>query len=571
MASDLDSPDPLGLSLTKEPISSPTKSFRKPTTPRKALAESHGNAQVQHFYLTTPRRNTSSSPTKSSARAQSAVSPWRIKVTVEAEPENMMPDSPSKRLDGRTITTTVPLKEAADSSPPAAKRGRGRPRKSLEGPVKRSGTPKPKAVGRKSATQDTMEENKQTRSTKTATTPKKARGRPRKSIGSSPARSEMPDVDKQENAVRDFATASSGIEPSSGASVKNIVPRKRGAPSNSSSTTPVKDKCDSLVSMHQSSGVQLPDSGSSISNGRPAKRRSLDKTEETEAESPSEELDELHTVNQQDEHFDISLWQSNLAKDDEDMWRSMIRQDSLALKNTAEEEGTSDQDEDDKDVAANDPTDNHQEFDSILESEGFSMVSVSSLPSAQQHSGSWVNHEDGTDGPKTRPTPAQVLSSVNPNTHSQLRTPSLASSTSSMPPPPIPLSRPHDSPRPMTKPTDGTPRLGRVVRAGIALQGVLSPSNSTSQVGSAENSTLSASSSAMSSKDRMDQLFDGFGAGTRRELRAGLRLGEELAKRQQRDQDGEKFKERAEDDVFSQDPDHCMCFRFLKSCFQCLF
>lgn len=567
MASDLDSPDPLGLSLTKEPVSSPTKLPRKPTTPRKALGESHGNAQIQHFYLTTPRRNPSSSPTKSSAGAQSVISPWRIKLTVEAEPENTMPDSPSKRLDERIITTTVPLKEAAGSSPPAAKRGRGRPRKSLDGPVKRSGTPKPKAVGRKKATQDAKEDDTQNRSTKTATTPKKARGRPRKSIGSSPTRSEIANLDKQENAVRDHALASSGENSSTGASMKNIVPRKRGAPSNSSSTTPVKDKSDSLVFMHQSSGVQQPDSGLSITNGRPAKRRSLDKTENIEIESPSEEVDDLHTVYQQNELSDVSMQQSNLAKDDEDMWRSMIRQDSLPLEDTAAEGGTSDQDEDDEDMAANDPTDEHQEFDSILESEGFSMVSVSSLPSAQQHSRSSVTHKDGSvlaDGSISGLTPAQVLPGANSNTRSQVRTPSLASSTSSMPPPPIPLSRPRESPRPMTKPTDGTPRLGRVVRAGIALQGVLSPSNSTSQVSSASGSNLSASSSAKSSKDRMDNLIDGFGAGTRRELRAGLRLGEELAKRQQRDQDEETSKERAEDDVFSQSLDRGMCCRPLR-------
>ena len=288
----------------------------------------------------------------------------------------------------------------------------------------------------------------------------------------------------------------------------------------------------------------------------------MDKADDAETESHLGEVDGQHSSYQQDEQSHLSIQQSNLAQDDEDMWRSTIRQDSLPLKNTAEEGDTSDHDQDDEDMAANDPTDEHHEFDSILESEGFSMVSVSSLPSAQQHSGNVVNRENESvhaDRPSSVITPAKVLDTLNLNTSSQLRTPSLASSTSSMPPPPIPLTRPRESPRPMTRPTDGTPRLGRVVRAGIALQGVLSPSNSTSQISSASISNSSASS-VKSSKDRMDNLFDGFGAGTRRELRAGLRLGEELAKRQQRDQDGETFKERAEDDVFSQNPDHGMCY-----------
>lgn len=559
MASDLSSvlssPDPLGLSLTNDHTSSPTKSPKKPITPRKALSESHGNAQVQHFYLTTPSpgRNPPSSPIKSSVTSQSATSPWRIKVTVEAEPEVTMPDSPSKRLTERKFTTTVPLKEAAGSSPPAAKRGRGRPRKSLDEPSKRSGTPKPKAIGKKKAAHGAKEEAPEVQPVEKVT-PKKARGRPRKSIGSSPAKSDVEDLHSQKAVtdLQDIISEGTDTTTKSPGPRGAIVPRKRAAHERSSHTTPLKSPSGSAGAVHASSMTRLTNLSSDTAKGRPAKRRSLEKTEEAgESELPG--AAHGHDVtNSNDDQPDLSVQQSALAIADEDMWRSMIRRDSLPPDDTAGEEANSYQSRDDVLMTGNDPTEEHQEFDSILESEGFSMVSVSSLPSAQQHSGCSTGHNFLVNQPTFGSTPAQVLANERPNTSSQLRTPSLASSTSSMPPPPIPSARARDSPRPLTKPTDGTPRLGRVVRAGVALQGVLSPGNNNSQASSSASKSDSSapSSSAMSSKDRIDNLFEGFGAGTRRELRAGLRLGEELAKRQQTET---TFKERVEDDVFLQD------------------
>jgi hypothetical protein len=65
------------------------------------------------------------------------------------------------------------------------------------------------------------------------------------------------------------------------------------------------------------------------------------------------------------------------------------------------------------------------------------------------------------------------------------------------------------------------------VRAGIALQGVLSPKPS-----SEKSRPKSPGGPQGTPKQRLDHLFEGFDSGTRRELRAGLRFGEELAKRQ---------------------------------------
>lgn len=229
-----------------------------------------------------------------------------------------------------------------------------------------------------------------------------------------------------------------------------------------------------------------------------------------------------------------------------------------------------------------DPTDEHEEFDSILESEGFSMVSISSIPSAQQdlgspaeaeravqfetsesQSGSMQANQSGlltTKVPSeghsslarhlrspllqrlSGPEESQVLSYLpssppvfdpqyQPKALVQRETPSMIPSSPSLPPPKQSVPLPQ-SPRSLDNPTDDTPKLTRVVRAGIALQGVLSPSKASGSCGSPVQSRLSSSSSTKSPKERLDDLFSGFGAGTRRELRAGLRLGEELAKNQ---------------------------------------
>ncbi|KAL8781290.1 MAG: hypothetical protein Q9213_006065 [Squamulea squamosa] len=176
-------------------------------------------------------------------------------------------------------------------------------------------------------------------------------------------------------------------------------------------------------------------------------------------------------------------------------------------------------------------------LDSIIESEGFSMVSVTSLPSAQVPSGVGAESkfspiESSLSSSKTRVTPAV---------------------TSKLPsPPPLPkVGTAQQSVRELDKPTSGTPRLGRVVRAAIALQGVLSPARQrhTSAALAPWLDHSSPMSSTTSPKERLDELFNGFGPGTRRELRAGLRLGEELAKRQ--NPETYRAPQQAHEDVFA--------------------
>lgn len=189
--------------------------------------------------------------------------------------------------------------------------------------------------------------------------------------------------------------------------------------------------------------------------------------------------------------------------------------------------------EEQKDV---DPTNEHYDYDTILESEGFSMVSVESLGSAGNQCNESAKHQS-------------ILSDRND-------TPAIDSSPSEPPAPqnanPQPLSRHMEEPR------EGTPKLARVVRAGVALQGVLSPGDRSQRLGSPFGKSREATSPALSSpvskkaspKQRLDNLFSGFGAGTRRELRAGLRLGEELAKKQQKLAQETESNSGVDEDVF---------------------
>ena len=178
------SPDPLGV-LSKE-ILNPTSPRRQQNlenlTPRKALLETNSNIHLQEFYLTNPPALSSrgSSPTKAISQAENPVSPWRIRVTVEAErdepAENTLRsyNNTYQRAIERTTTTTVPLKDADDSPMDSPKKHRGRPRKSLNSPLKKAGTPKPKAAGLRRDVPAISPMEVDTKS------PKKPRGRPRK-------------------------------------------------------------------------------------------------------------------------------------------------------------------------------------------------------------------------------------------------------------------------------------------------------------------------------------------------------------------------------------------------------
>lgn len=264
------------------------------------------------------------------------------------------------------------------------------------------------------------------------------------------------------------------------------------------------------------------------------------------------------------------------------------------------------QDEVEVQAPASDPTDEHVGFDTILESEGFTMIDLESIPSARH----FITSPDSAEHPTTensannrspavpvqsrpvtypvlappsslkeqpssiqlskgiRPPPTPIpsylappeegeadLSSTvpssppidpiqeNPVHRSTLLVPSPLrqahtpqEATKSSPKLPSPPYQPPKIEKLLTKEDlkQTPPRLGRVVRAGIALQGLLSPKQKTPflEPSPIPNTTTLANGSACAPLGRLDNIFNGFDSGTRRELRAGLRFGEELAKRQ---------------------------------------
>ena len=524
----LSSPDPLGMSNSSIFSHTPTKKSRQPLiTPRKALREASGNPQVQEFYIDTPPNPTRNASPKKSPRQRQSTSPWRIRLTVQAEPIDEKPDkSPKKRLTERTTTTTVPLKGGDDTPPAVEKKGRGRPRKSLDGPVKRSGTPKPKAGGRRRTISGSPRKQKADVYSEMATPPKKPRGRPRKSMESKDVESGWALSQKDD---LDVWLGSSLVGGEDTAEIKSKATRTRSR-GRRQEITPIKVAVDSdTESGSSSAGItgDIPKEPAWTLGSRQDERDQIDQKlyGSYEALKPKKEKSLVS---------ELSQGQPILGPNDLHGVGSVIH------TNARSPSPHSDNAQDSTDF---DPTAQHQEYDSILESEGFSMVSVSSLPSM------------GSDSV----SPRQNYGSVYEHTPTFISSPSVPLAPE--------VAKAPSSPRQLEIPSEGTPKLARVVRAGIALQGVLSPKDRSQKLGSPfqesrkpspflaaepapQGEILRRDVKDRSPEDRSADLFRGFGAGTRRELKAGLRLGEELAKRQQRTSQGSVADSKERDDSF---------------------
>lgn len=196
-----------------------------------------------------------------------------------------------------------------------------------------------------------------------------------------------------------------------------------------------------------------------------------------------------------------------------------------------------------------DPTDDHEEFDSIMESEGFTMISLDTLPSAKQH-GLGSSARTATDNPskilrdRENGRIGEQLKRKLPGTISDLRNDNQSSIRSSpagegYSPAPNTLARRQSPPAvvsypdlpttfSLVKPVSPPKRkpltsLSKLVRVGMALQGPFRPP---------ENEW--AGDSNINRKERLDDIFGTFSPDTRRELRAAMALGQELATRQTR-------------------------------------
>ena len=559
------SPDPLGIPDENLCNLSPSKPKRPSIPPRKPLSNTTGNTHVQDFYVTTPSAKAGKSTSTKDLKWRNEVeSPWRIRLTVQAEQLNNDDTGAAPiHFTESTTTTTVPLK---DDNPEATdgKRGRGRPRKSLDNVPKRTGTPNPKVETRRK----TMPDMQATKAEEAwvPTPPKNPRKRGKKDVQG-----------QHERSVFDVDMSGSPTNTPKGQTLNRVVntkpfPRTKNR-SRRKEITPMKMmKHPELESKIRA--TDTPSTGRSSSQSRHDECPSS-----TTSHRTREKI--LERSNQSFLPYNIdqpasSLGRSTLDFEDEKMWRSMIRQDSVSPAATKISLGA---------LQTNvDPTEEHLEYDTILESEGFSMVSVESLHSSGNKAEESTQEEGSgkaqsiqrpkmtrsptmdfiqpNDSGSSRPLELQTLASVDDISVSQapqgtsktvssnFQTPENAIDALSPPSKPM-LSNSHTSQRTIDEPTEGTPKIERVIRAGTALQAVPSPreqeqihrstslaspfnnSENSSRISGVNLSISESEGSPLILRNQAAGIYDGFSAATRRELKAGLRLGEELLKRQQ--------------------------------------
>ncbi|KAI8935295.1 hypothetical protein NX059_007883 [Plenodomus lindquistii] len=518
------SPDPLAMSMDENT----TQAIRHKAAGRTPLMTNSSSKQNRTLEISGMDLD---SPAKSmvlnTPRAGGA-SPWRIKVTVQAEPgsdeENTM--SPSVKRVTRTKTTTVPLKDPDAQSP--VKRPRGRPRKSDTGIAakpRRNGTPVKKTARSKSRDASVGAAGSSAADVDTDVPPKKRRGRPRKSI-------QPPTEDEETLNIQDLVSDDEMF-----ANLTPVPPANSKATGSKKTTrfaTPKVASSEETADITQH--AEAPSDTTPEINlgerlhgrkGTPhAKKTSL--LSET-AHDGSDEGSEMLTPSSEEDEPELQVYDPDKQAADEQANptpRQIFEEEEEThnIDNYAFDEGTTRMPDD----------------TTVLDSENFSMISVDSLPSNGGFS-SPPKPED-SQGPTNRSigtlldTISGLSSVVPPRTVVQL-----GSSHSSVTSNPTERLRSTASPRystpvvedieqpseppaiqvaPPAIPKAVTPHIDRVVTAGVALQGLVDTNRTTPDP---------LQKTHDEKRDQLDDLFRGFSEGTRKELHAGLRLGEQLA------------------------------------------
>jgi hypothetical protein len=549
------SPDPLAISFNNN------KPTRK-ATPRRPLISTSPSKQnrrssVSEFEF--------SSPTKAmimnTPRVGSA-SPWRIKVTVQAEPgsDDENAQSPTVERFTRTQTTTIPLKDPDASSP--VKRGRGRPRKSDTGVVsrtKRAGTPIKRAPRSKSRDRSAGAADASGADVDTDAPPKRKRGRPRKSI-------QPPVQDEDVVMTLDHSESHREVTPVSAAKPKTSTSQK-----STRFATPEEPVSDVQTTDHRSRKflaeyeipvVDTPPQtklGNQVRarKGTPHAKQILPITLSSDEESEQDSDVLTPTSGEEESPEEVMSDPFTSVPTPEEPQRSSSQRPDLFENSSPDpvvpvvhvesysNEPYEDDDEEPQDVttfAFDEGTTRMVDDTTVIDSENFSMISVDSLPSSggltsppkpedvegpAPQIGSRLRHEylptsnaTSSDTPEISrslevPRASPGLAPNGGPSRPAIRryvTPVIDAAVPSMPP----VVEPTQPAQPKTE----TPRLGRVVTAGVALQGVLDPTRLTPEP---------TQKMLDEKRDRLDDLFRGFSEGTRRELQAGLRLGEQLA------------------------------------------
>ncbi|KAF4544650.1 At DNA binding protein [Lasiodiplodia theobromae] len=551
------SPDPLTFVT-----SSPSKSAATRRSAKRAAAQPltqlSPNVQRSDPFLDIPdlaNGSPSKSITMTTPKAAGS-SPWRIKVTVEpdngfSQDENNL-DSPTGARSARvtTTTTTIPLNDANGSSPV---RRRGRPRKSdtlpatLEGvmsPTKKRGRPrKSDAAAASQSTSILLNDARDSSPVRKSGRPKKAEAahisgrtrngtpirKPRKSVTRSP---EASDVDSSLSDASYHPTKRSTTRGRRSMSQDIHVPEPIRAAAMYGPRSPDQFEQEMAGTQSGTSGATR----SSIGQRRRSMRAASQLGEVASGTIEEEDAEEHEQT--------PKAASSKKATIDGDMWQSMVtNHEQEDSEQTNEEYNSSD---DDLDIVMPDQTIGDT---TMLHSEEFSMVSPYSLPSMQAALKGISSSFAQPAAPKissfrTDPIPQtrrqqlskQAISFSLPEINDSVASVSYMPSS---PPAQFTASTPprRQSPKPPSAPPAiqqveispskaETPKLVNVVKAGIALQGIVNGNNRGSQDRRPSDDIREEAQRA-----RLDEMFKQFQSGTRRELQAGLRLGEQLAER----------------------------------------
>ncbi|KAF1952425.1 hypothetical protein CC80DRAFT_527752 [Byssothecium circinans] len=545
------SPDPLAGSMdenrgrvrktraTKQPLtsSSPSKQNR-----RTSIGELDVSSPSKSMVMSTPRGG--------------GASPWRIRVTVQAEPgtddENM--ESPSIKRITRTQTTTVPLKDP-DASSPVKRRGRPRKSDAASAKTKRSGTPVKKTRAKSKKRDPGADASAADVDTDAA--PKKRRGRPRKSIpvevDETPAAEEPALNVPQPRVSSEDRIITPSPEPELESQPRIDVP----VIETTFATPQDQDKAQAVIPKGKN---LLP----------PAGRKDLDLFRDVAADMrftpPQTDLSqrvrarkntpaakgkvlvEVESDEESDNETDI---RTPSGSDDDGLnaqsQRGVMHSDNASTEHVEQIDPPSDDEydalQDMTGFAFEEGATRMPDDTTIVESEQFSMISVDSLPS----SGGLTSPVYGPTGrtptvphaavrnpeflkvPAAESRQSQSRSSPGPSRAVPSAAPTKSSPVPAAPRYITPLMDERSPSQPPAieparlSPTEAkTPKIGPVVKAGVALQGVLDPHRVTPEAG--------PSRAGESRPSGLDDLFRGFSDRTRKDLQAGLRLGEQLAR-----------------------------------------
>ncbi|PYH97356.1 AT DNA binding protein [Aspergillus ellipticus CBS 707.79] len=506
------------------------------------------------------------------------VSPWRIRVTLEAtQDEETNQGSPlQKRLKPSTTTMKVPLKDDTEQTP---RRRRGRPRKSDI--VMHDATPQAGSPGHTPGPGGTGQKRK--------------RGRPRKSELGSDIHDNGP-----EHVDQEFDREAPIVEPE-----RDWSPLNLAGDAGSDDDYPGDQAMDIDVTFAHDVQMEEPDqtaldrSSPRVTfdtsfdtpnvdnvdqgymendeynlNSTPSKMPSP--TRDTQIISPTNTLHAGRTP--RPPRLYPTPTSSSVAEEDKTDQAQKMKEAPIINRRESEHHSTTD------------PTDEHREFDSIMESEGFSMVSLDTLPSAKQHElntashsqatksalkpflrresngvlkrrASALNHDHGETAPAGKSPLKPRLEEQSPDQEIPNATESNVSfnrlsngkpaSTRGMPESSTTIPPLTSAVRPVRRPLS---RLIKIIRAGFALEGPLRNSKEGQTLDprsdlAARNSVGKQDSTFEPSRKRLETLFRDFNPDLQQELRAGLAFGHELAKRRRQTERERNRQVRAEEET----------------------